>query len=161
VLYNPTDQGSPFHLRSVEAAARTLRMGVLPLEVHQPEDYDVVFAPSLAKVFDALVTFTDAWVTSANWKRAGDYALAHRIPTACEFKFYTQLGCLFAYGTTLDEFAQRNARQIDLILKGAKPADLPFEQVTRFELVVNMKAARALGVTIPQSVLLRADEVIE
>ena len=161
VLYNPADQGTPFHLKSVQAAGRTLRVGVVPLEVRQPEDFDVVFSPAAGKAFDALVTFTDAWLTSGHWKRAADFALAHRIPTACEFRFYAQLGCLIAYGTTLDEFAQRNARQIDLILKGAKPAELPFEQVTRFELLVNMKTARALGVTIPQPVLLRADEVIE
>ena len=73
----------------------------------------------------------------------------------------TRLLASLAYGPTPDEFAQRSAHQVDLILKGAKPGDLPFEQVTRFELVVNLKTARAIGVTVPQSILVRADEVIQ
>jgi putative ABC transport system substrate-binding protein len=162
VLYNPADQGTPIHLKSVQAASRILHVAVTPLEVRQLEDFDAVLSAPAGKPFDALLTFTDGWLTSGrHWKRVADFARAHRIPTVCEFRFYTELGCLIAYGPTFDEFSQRTARQIDLILKGAKPADLPFEQVTRFELVVNMKAARAIGVTIPQSVLLRADEVIE
>ncbi len=161
VLYSAHDQGSSVHLRSVRAAARILHVEVVPLEVRRVEDVHIVFPAT--KTFDALLTFTDAWLTSGpHWKHAADYALAHRIPTMCEFGFYARLyGCLLAYGSTFDEFSRRNAQQIDHILKGAKAGDLPFEQVTRFPMVVNRKTAAAIGVTIPQSVILRADEVIE
>jgi putative tryptophan/tyrosine transport system substrate-binding protein len=82
------------------------------------------------------------------------------LPTVCELKALAHAGCLLSYGPSFIEFAQRTAAQIDKILKGANPADLPVEQMTRFELVVNLRTAEALGITIPQSLLLRADEVI-
>lgn len=161
VLYNPTDQGSPFHLEFVRAAARALQVDVVPLEVRTADDLDRVLSASAGRSFEALVAFTDGRVIVRNWKQVSDFAQAHRIPTACEFRVLAQMGCLIAYGATFDEFSQRNARQIDLILKGAKAGDLPFEQVTRFELLVNMKTARAIGATIPRSVLLQATELIE
>jgi putative ABC transport system substrate-binding protein len=160
VLYDGQDQGSPLHLKSVQAAARILKLEVVPLEMRRAEDLDRVFPA--AKAFDALLTFTSALTAGPEWKRAADHALAQRMPTMCEFRFYVQLyGCLIAYGPTFDEISLRNAQQIDRILKGAKPADLPFEQVTRFPMVVNKKTAAAIGVTIPRTVMLAADEVIE
>jgi putative ABC transport system substrate-binding protein len=93
--------------------------------------------------------------------KVNDHALKHRLPTVCEFDFMVARGCLLSYGPNPREFTQRVAQQVDKILKGAKPADIPMEQVTRFEFVINMKTAKALGITIPQSLLLRADEVIQ
>ena len=100
-------------------------------------------------------------VTFRNWPRAGDFALRNRLPTVCEFSQLVDGGCLISYGPTFAEFTERVAQQVDRILRGAKPTELPFEQPTRFELVVNMKTARAIGVAIPQAVLLQATRVIE
>ena len=103
--------------------------------------------------------FTDP-LTWANWKRVADFALTNRLPTVCEFRQLAEGGCLVSYGPTFDEFDRRVASQADRILKGKRPADVPYEQVTRFELVINLRTAKALGITIPESILLRADEVI-
>ena len=162
LLHNPADPGAAAHLRSIAAAARSLtpEAGVTPLEVRNAADFEPLFETPAARALDAVVLLTDP-LTFVEGRRFAEIALAHRIPTACEFRFLAQWGCLIAYGPTPDEFAQRSAHQVDLILKGAKPGDLPFEQVTRFELVVNLKTARALGIALPVSVLLRADAVIE
>ena len=162
LLHNPADPGAAAHLRSIAAAARSLtpEAGVTPLEVRNAADFEPLFETPAARALDAVVLLTDP-LTFVEGRRFAEIALAHRIPTACEFRFLAQWGCLIAYGPTPDEFAQRSAHQADLILKGAKPGDLPFEQVTRFELVVNLKTARALGIALPVSVLLRADAVIE
>lgn len=160
VLYNAGDQGSPIHLKYTQAAGRTLGVSVSPQEIRHAEDFDAAFSTLAARRPDGLLTFTDP-LTFLNWKRVGDFAEQNRLPTMCEFKEMVQAGCLASYGPDQQEFAQRNAQQIDKILKGAKPADLPMEQCTRFELWVNLKTAKALGLTIPQSVLVRADKVIE
>lgn len=90
-----------------------------------------------------------------------DWALARRLPTLCEFRAMAESGCLLSYGPTFDEITQRCAAQIDKILRGIAPGDLPIEQPTRFELVINLKTARRLGLSVPRELLLRADEVIE
>jgi putative ABC transport system substrate-binding protein len=159
-LYSPNDQGAPTHFKYTEDAARVLGVRVLPLEVRAPADYDSVFAPLAAKPIDGLVMFTDP-LTWANFKRVADFAFAKRVPTVCEFRQLAESGCLVSCGPTFDEFDRRVATQVDRILKGNKPADVPYEQVTRFELVINLRTAKALGITIPRSVLVRANEVIE
>ena len=88
-------------------------------------------------------------------------ALKHRLPSMVESHAYVDAGGLLSYGASLSEISQRIAMYVDKILKGAKPADLPVEQPTQFELVINMKTAKALGIKVPQSILLRADKVIE
>jgi len=103
---------------------------------------------------------TDA-VTFPNWKYVNEFAQKNRVPTVCEFSQLVDAGCLISYGPTFAEFTERVAQQVDRILKGAKPADLPFEQPTRFELAVNKKTAEALGIMIPQSILLQATRVVE
>lgn len=159
-LYNADAPAASVHLKHTQEAGRTLGVRVVPLEVRTAVDYDTVFTPIARDPVGALLMFND-FLTLANWKRVADFALASRTPTACEFRFQAHDGCLVSYGPSLDEFAKRVAHQVDRILKGAKPADIPFEQATRFELVVNLKTARALGISIPSSVLLRADAVIE
>jgi putative tryptophan/tyrosine transport system substrate-binding protein len=100
-------------------------------------------------------------VTFGNWKHVNEFALRSRVPTVCEFSPLVDAGCLISYGPTFDEFNERVVQQVDRILKGAKPGDLPFEQPTRFELVVNRKTAAALGITIPQSILLQATRDVD
>ena len=159
-LYSPNDQGAPTHLKYAEDAARALGVRVLPLEVRAPADYDSVFAPLAAKPIDGMVMFTDP-LTWANWKRVADFAFANRLPTMCEFRQLAESGCLVSYGPTYDEFDRRVASQVDRILREKRPADVPYEQVTRFEMVINLRTAKALGLEIPPSLLGRADQVIE
>jgi len=142
------------------AAARALGIGISTLEVRRAADYDGVLQALAQQLPDALLSFTDA-LTFFNAKRVADFALAHRLPTICEFKEMAAAGCLISYGPSFAEFYQINARQIDRILRGAKAGDMPVEQATRYEMAVNLKTARALGITVPQSVRVRADEVIE
>ena len=137
-----------------------LRFEVTAMEVSLPADFDRVLNGSRAPEVDAVMTFTDR-LTGMNWPSIGAFGHKHRLPTVCEFRFLAQAGCLITYGPPLEDLFNKAATQADRILKGAKPADMPVEQVTRFELVVNQRTAKALGITIPLAVLLRADEVIE
>ena len=159
-LYNAGDQSAPFHVKSTQAAAHVLGVAVVALGVRRNEDFDTVFSTVGGKPLDGLLMFTDV-LTWRNFKRTTDFAQQERVPTMCEFKELVVTGCLLSYGPTFAEISARTAEQIDKILKGAKPGDLPMERVTRFEMVVNAKTAKALGLTIPRSVLLRADQVIE
>ena len=160
LLYNPDDQGSPLHLRWAHATAKALGFGVVQLAVRGAADYDAVFASAAGRRLDGLLMFTDN-ATFANWGRVAEFALHQRVPTVCEFAPLAQAGCLVSYGPSFAELDERVAQQVDRILKGARPADLPFEQPTRYELVVNLKTAMAIGAAIPQSMLLRADRAIE
>ncbi|HWH82035.1 MAG TPA: ABC transporter substrate-binding protein, partial [Burkholderiaceae bacterium] len=160
VLYNPNDQGSPIHLKWAQTAGQALGFAISRLEVRGGADYEPTLAGAAARRPDALLTLTDN-ITYVNWPRVADFALKQRVPTVCEFSGLVEAGCLVSYGPALDEFTERVAHQVDRILKGAKPADLPFEQPTRFELVVNLRTARAIGVAIPQAILVRADRVLE
>ena len=160
VLYDAGDQGSPLHMKAIEVAGKALGVAFTTLEVRRPEDFDPVLAAASAKPLGGVLTLTSV-LTFRNSKRIMDFALDNRLPSLCEFRELTQAGCLLSYGATLIELTQRSASLIDKILRGTPPGDLPVEQMTRFELVINLKTAKALGITIPQSLLLRADEVIE
>ena len=160
VLYNADDQGSPIHLRLALASAKSLGFRVAQLAVRGAADYDAVLASAAGQHLDGLLMFTDN-VTFANWGRVAEFALRTHLPTVCEFAPLVEAGCLVSYGPSFAELDERVAQQVDRILKGAKPADLPFEQPTRYELVVNLKTARSIGVTLPQLLLLRADRVLE
>jgi putative ABC transport system substrate-binding protein len=160
VLYNALDQGSLAHLESVAEAGR--KLGVVPssLEVRKPADFEAVLQVASEHLPEGLLTFTSP-LTFSQWNRVAAFALARRLPTICEFKEMVSAGCLVSYGPSFAEFGRINARQIDRILRGAKVAELPFEQPTRYELAINLAIARALGITIPKEVLVRADQVIE
>jgi putative tryptophan/tyrosine transport system substrate-binding protein len=160
VLYDTGDQGSPLHMKAIEAAGKALGVAFTPLEVRRPEDFDSVLAGASGKPLGGLLTLSSN-LTFRNGKRIMDFALANRLPSLCEFKQLAQAGCLLSYGPTFDEITQRSAALIDKILKGTPPGELAVEQMTRFELVINLKTAKALGITIPQAVLVQADEVIE
>jgi putative tryptophan/tyrosine transport system substrate-binding protein len=162
VLYDTNDQGSPQHLQTIHAAEKELGITLSGLAVRRVEDFDPVFTTATAtgKPLGAVLTLTSN-MTFRNWSRIREFAQANHLPTLCEFRFMAENGCLLSYGPTFDEITQRCAAQIDKILKGAAPGDLPVEQPTRFELVINLKTAKALGLTVPQELLLRADAVIE
>ena len=130
---------------------------------------NVVDAPGLAGALasaaagrvEGLVVMEQGWSTAVHYKQIADFAMTHRIPTIGEFRSYIQLGGLLYYGPKAGQAIATAAALVDKILRGAKPADLPIEQPTRFELVMNLKTAKALGLTIPPSVLARADEIIQ
>jgi putative ABC transport system substrate-binding protein len=109
---------------------------------------------------DALI-FAENTIFIADRRRIAELAIMHRLPMMAAAKEYAEAGALLSYGTDYLDLFRRAATYVDKILKGAKPADLPIEQPTKFELVINFKTAKALGLTIPQSLLLRADEVIQ
>ncbi len=159
-LYNPDDPAAQATLASVGDAARKLGVRVVPLPVKRIDEVDAVLSGISAGSIDALLTSTDE-VTGWRAQQIAAFATKHRLPSVCSVRYAVDLGCLLSYGPSLDEFSEIIARQIDKVLKGAKVADLPVEQVTRFEMLVNMKTAKTLGIIIPRAVLVRADEVIE
>lgn len=160
VIWNETDLAMSLRYVEIGKAARLLRVTIQPLAVREPDDLNGAFAAMMGERPDALLIVADS-LTSLNRKRIIDYAAAQRIPAMFEFDSFARAGGLMAYGANQRELWRRMAAYVDQVLKGAKPADLPVEQPTKFELVINKKTAKALGITIPQSVLLRADEVIE
>jgi len=160
ILWNAGDSGMTLRMRAIQTASRTLGVTVRPLGVHSLEDFEVAFTAMTQERPDALFVVADPLVT-ANRKRILDFTATHRLPAMYESRPYAADGGLMAYGPSFDDMFRRAAAFADRILKGARPADLPVEQPTRFQLVVNLKTARALGLTLPQSILIRADEVIQ
>ena len=160
VLYNPGDPAMRLQLRQTEVAAQTFGVKIRPVLVRTPDDFDGVFASVARDRPDALIVFTEA-LTFVHRKRIVEFAAKQRLPAMYEFREFVELGGLIAYGPNLRDLDRRAAVYIDKILKGTRPADLPVEQPTRFELLLNLRTARALGLTIPQSVLLRADALIQ
>jgi putative ABC transport system substrate-binding protein len=128
--------------------------------VHAPDDFDAAFAAMSEKPPDAILMVTDV-LTVLNRKRVIDFAAAHRLPAVYEYAFLAHDGGLMAYGPNVDALFDRAAGLADQILKGANPADLPLELPTRFELAINLETAKTLGLPIPESILVRADDVIE
>lgn len=160
VLWNADDRAMTLRYQEIEKAARFLRVTVQPLGVREPEDFDQAFSTMTRERPDALLLVTDA-LTSLNRKRVLDFAEAHSIPAMYEYGFLVRDGGLMSYGPNLDDLFRRAGVYVDRILKGSKPSDLPVEQPTRYYMLVNLKTAKTLGITIPQPLLLRADEVIQ
>lgn len=160
VLMDVNDQGSPHHLSNVQKIGGVSGLSIHRFEIARSEDFDPLFAARPGKALGVLMPFTSN-LMFRNWTRIRDFAVDQRLPTLCEFRSMTETGCLLSYGPTFDEINQRCAVQIDKILRGALPGELPIEQPTRFELIINLKTARSLGLTVPQELLLRADAVIE
>jgi putative ABC transport system substrate-binding protein len=160
VLWNAADLGMTLRYRATEAAAQTLGVEIQPFGVREPDDFEEAFAAMKREMPDGILMVSDA-LTTLNRQRIYDFAAAHRLPAIYEFDFLVRDGGLMAYGPDQDESFERVAALVDRILKGAKPADLPFEQPTRFRLAINLKTAKALGLTVPDWLLGRADEVIE
>jgi len=160
VLWNASDEAMTLRYREIERAARVLRVTVQPLGVREPDDIDEALSTMTRDRPDAFFMVSDA-LTSLNRKRILGFAATHRIPAMYEFGGLVRDGGLMSYGPTLDDMFGRSAIYIDKIFKGAKPGELSIEQPTRYYLLVNLKTAKELGLTIAEPVLLRADEVIQ
>jgi putative ABC transport system substrate-binding protein len=143
----------------VQAAARTRGLEIVTLEIRRAEDIASVFA-TLSPPADALYVVGDT-LLSSNTTRILTFAHTRRLPTSFNNRIYVQAGGLMSYGTNYSDQFRRAAEYVDKILRGTKPGDIPVEQPTRFELVVNLTTAKALDLTIPETFLWRADEVIE
>jgi putative ABC transport system substrate-binding protein len=160
MLSNPTNPGSALTVRETEAAARVLGVQLQPLEMRAPEEIDRAFEAAIRGRASALIVVDNPLVLS---HRARIVALAakSRLPAIYGFREVVEAGGLMSYAADLSDLLRRAATYVDKILKGAKPADLPVEQPTKFEFVINLKTAKALGLTIPQAILFRADQVIQ
>ena len=158
VLWNP-DHADPEY-RETQRAAAALGVRLQSLEVRRPSDFEGAFKLALAERSEALIVVSSRLI-SLQRQQIAEFTARNRIVLAGGWGAWTKDGALLTYGPNTVDVMRRVAVYVDKILKGAKPADLPMERPTRFELTVNMKAAKALGLTIPQSLLLRADEVIQ
>ena len=162
-LWHPGAYGEPTMksmMKETEAAALALGVHLQLVAVQGPHEFDQAFSTIAAERADALIVFPSPMLFNER-KRIVDLAVKHRLPSISMAREFVQLGGLMSYGASIVDLQRRAAAYVDKILKGAKPADLPVQQPTKFELVINLKTAQALGLTIPQSILLRADEVIE
>jgi len=161
VLSNPTGSPAyPLTMSNVKAAARSLGLQLQLHEAREPGEIDGAFVAMAKERAVALLVFGDP-MFFVHRGRLANLALKNRLPSMSTQWQWVEAGGLMSYGPSLPDQWRRAATYVDKILKGAKPADLPVEQPTRFELVINLKTAKALGLTIPQSLLLRADEVIQ
>jgi putative ABC transport system substrate-binding protein len=160
VLWNLDNAAMTRRYQRLEDAARILRLTIQPLGVREIEDFDAVLSTMTREHPDALVMVSDPFTTS-NSKRVIEFNATHRIPAIYERDSLVQEGGLMSYGPSSDEIFRRVAVYVDKILKGAIPGELSVEQMDRTYLHINLKTAKALGLSIPQSLLLRADEVIQ
>ena len=158
LLWDPGG-GGEIGVRAMKASAQKLGLATQVLEVRRQEDFGPAFA-SARNQGDAVIQIASPFLATYR-SRLIELAAAQRLPMTCETKLFVTEGCLMAYGPDFSEMSHRAAAYVDKILKGAKPADLPVQQPTKFELVINLKTAKALGLTIPQSLLQRADQLIE
>jgi putative ABC transport system substrate-binding protein len=159
-LWNRANASHRPYFNDLQAAARGLRLTLQSVEVQEPHEFERAFADMMRERPDALIVTADgtrqlrqAWIV--------DFAAKWRLPAMYQLKEYVEVGGLMSYGASITDNYRRAATYVDKIVKGAKPGDLPVEQPTKFELVINMKTAKALNLTIPQTLLLRADEVIQ
>lgn len=160
VIWNAADASHARQFKDLQVPASTLGVSLLPFAVREPKDFVGVFASLEEARPDALNIFGDPLI-GGQMRRIAAFALKHRLPAILTIKRFPRLGGLMSYGTDFKDLYRRAAGYVDKILKGAKPADLPVEQPTKFELVVNLKTAKQIGVIFPNSILLRADKVIE
>jgi putative tryptophan/tyrosine transport system substrate-binding protein len=160
VLIDETSQGSMLIARGTQVAAQSLGVQLQSLGVRGPEELDRAFSAMKEARAGALIVESSSLLFTSR-TRLADLALKNRLPTMFAQREYTEAGGLMAYAADFSDLFRRTATFVDKILKGAKPADLPVEQPTKFELVINLKTAKALGLTIPPSLLGRADEIIQ
>ena len=161
VLRNPTSPGWDIAKSQIEATARALKFEVKDFPVNRPQDLAPTFVAMSQAGMAAILVRRDVLVVEPNRAEVIALAAQRRLPAMYSFRQFPESGGLMSYGVNVNEVHRRSATFVDKILKGAKPADLPVEQPTQFELVINLKTAKALGLTIPPSLLQRADQVIE
>jgi putative ABC transport system substrate-binding protein len=160
VLWNPDYVGMAARFRQAQRAGSTIGMDVRSVEVRDSRELERALEALDRERPDALVLLADP-LTLSQRLRIVEFAAEERLPAIYEVSQFVEAGGLMSYGPDVDELVRRSATYVDKILKGAKPGDLPIEQPTKFELVINLKTAKALGISIPQSVLLQADRVIQ
>jgi len=160
VLLNPANPSHPNQLKDLQAAAPAFGMAILALEIREASDIDNAFG-TIAKERPAALLLLGDVLLSTHQRRIAEFALKSRLPAMYTVRAFVDAGGLIAYGTNFAVMWRRAATYVDKILKGAKPADLPIEQATNFDLMINLKTAKALGLTIPPSVMLRVNQVIE
>jgi putative tryptophan/tyrosine transport system substrate-binding protein len=153
--------GNAHGLRETKRAAQTLRLKLQYVDVSRPTDFEIAFQAASKGQAEAIVMLVWNPLLNARRKEVVEMAVKSRFPTMYRERESVEAGGLITYGPNIPDLFRRAATYVDKILKGAKPADLPVEQPTKFELVINLKTAKALGLTIPQTLLLRADQVIE
>ena len=159
-LWNPANHSSASSWKTMQGLAPILGLTLQSVEMRDRKDIDAAFAAIIRERAEGVIVDSD-YVTAGNKTRIVEFTAANRLPAMYTWKMYVDAGGLMSYGPSFYELWRHAATYVDKILKGAKPADLPVEQPTRYELVVNLKTAKELGVTIPQSILARVDEVIE
>ena len=160
VLWNSDNPISEPELRKAEAAARSLGLQLQSLGMRDPHEFASAFSSVKRERAGALFVLSDAMFFGQR-KEIVDLAASNRLPLVAHLREFADAGGLMTYGPNVVDIHRRAATYVDKILKGAKPGDLPLEQPTKFELVINLKTAAALGITIPPSLLVRADHVIE
>jgi putative ABC transport system substrate-binding protein len=160
ILSNSANPSHVRELREVQVAARPLRLQLQRLDARSPEDFDRAFAAMARERADGLLVLTES-MFNIHRARLAELAATYHLPVMYGIREFVVAGGLMAYGVNLVDYVEGAALYVDKILKGARPGDLPVEQPTKFELVINLKTARSLGLTMPPSLLLRADRVIE
>jgi putative tryptophan/tyrosine transport system substrate-binding protein len=160
ILKNPDNSAHAMIVKEVAPAVRSLGVELRVFEARSPEHLEPAFEAMQQWQSHAAIALDDS-VFIASRAQLAAQAINHRLPLVCGFREAVQAGCMLAYSASLAEMWYRSAGYVDKILKGAKPADLPVQQGTQFELVINLKTAKAIGFTIAEPFLVRADEVIE
>jgi ABC-type uncharacterized transport system substrate-binding protein len=160
VLINPDNLSHATRLKSIQGAAKTSGVTILPVQARNSQEIDKAFAQMVKEKAAALIVEPDA-LFNQQFRQIAELTAKHRLPAIGGAREFVEIGGLMGYGSNLVEIFRRAATYVDKILKGAKPGDLPVEQPTKFELVINGKTAKALGLKIPNSLLVTADKVIE
>jgi len=160
VLWDPLSPAARIQWDEIQAPARQLGIRLRSLEIRNSDAFDKAFDEAMKARVGALVLFAASVITS-NLKRIADFAVTNRLPSIFQYSYFVDAGGLMAYGPDRNHMYRRAAYFVDRIFKGTRPADIPVEQPTKFELVINLSTARTLGLSIPQSLLARADKVIE
>ena len=160
VVFNPASEVEPLVVQELSAMAPTLGFEIEPVEVRSPEGFSAAFGALSPSRINALLALGNP-INFRERQLIADFALKNRLPSVYDERLFVAAGGLLSYAPSFTDAFRRAAMYVDKILKGQKPSDLPVEQPTKFELVINLKTAKALGLTIPPSLLLRADEVIE
>ncbi|MEK6244474.1 MAG: ABC transporter substrate-binding protein [Pseudomonadota bacterium] len=160
ILLNPTNSGHATILKAVQTAAQKSSVKILPVQARDPQEIESAFSTMTQQNAEAVIVASDPFLNQQR-RQIAELAGKSRLPSVAAVREYVEAGGLMSYGPSFVENYRRAATYVDKILKGAKPGDLPVEQPTKFEMVLNRKTAKALGITIPQELLLRADRVIE
>jgi putative ABC transport system substrate-binding protein len=159
VLWNSA-AGSGHEVKETEVAAQSLKLKIQSVEVREPGEFESAYGAMTKQRADAVIIIQNGFILFHH-KKILELAVKNRLPSMCELSQYVESGCLMGYGPSLVDSWRRAATYVDKILKGTNPADLPVEQPTKVEFVINLKTAKQLGLTIPPNVLARADRVIK